>query len=98
MESNKKTPQEIENLKRNWKNDPCWDIYNTEGFEAHIEELKEYQREDEEKWQKKQASELQEFAIKLGIPDQLTLAQYIKDLEYRLRETNDRIDEMKFKD
>ena len=30
-----KTIQEVEKLKANWKNDPCWDLYETEGFEEY---------------------------------------------------------------
>lgn len=31
---------EIDQLKANWRSDPCWDIEDTEGFEEHREELK----------------------------------------------------------
>ena len=34
-----RTPEEIATLKRNWRNDPTWDIETTEGFEAHRTEL-----------------------------------------------------------
>lgn len=37
-----KTKQDIENLKRQWLNDPCWDIEDTEGFEDYKKELLEY--------------------------------------------------------
>ena len=37
-----RTPEEIADLKSQWQNDPCWDIENTEGFEAHREELAAY--------------------------------------------------------
>jgi len=29
------TPEQIQKLKDNWSQDPCWDIEDTEGFEAH---------------------------------------------------------------
>ncbi len=45
-----KTPAEIEQLKTNWLNDPCWDIETTEGFEAHTEELKAFHDEQRVKW------------------------------------------------
>lgn len=32
----------IEDLKQNWRNDPCWDIERTEGFEEYAGELLEY--------------------------------------------------------
>lgn len=53
-----KTPEEIEDLKRRWLSDPCWDIENTSGFEAHVEELKAY-RLDIEARNKAHAEELQ---------------------------------------
>lgn len=34
-----KTRAEIEQLKAQWRADPCWDIEETEGFEAHRWEL-----------------------------------------------------------
>jgi len=37
-----KTQEEINELKRQWKQDPCWDIEETEGFEGHHEELTAY--------------------------------------------------------
>jgi hypothetical protein len=40
-----RTPEEIEALKANWLKDPCWDIEETEGFEAHSVELKAYRLE-----------------------------------------------------
>lgn len=46
----KKTPEEIESLKRSWFSDPCWDIEETEGFEAHRDELLEYHRECDVLW------------------------------------------------
>jgi hypothetical protein len=38
----KKTLEEIEKLKRDWKDDPCWDIEDTVGFEEHKEELLDF--------------------------------------------------------
>lgn len=35
----RKTDAEVQSLKENWKADPCWDIEDTEGFEAHRDEL-----------------------------------------------------------
>lgn len=37
-----RTDAEIADLKRQWKADPCWDIEDTEGFEAHRHELEAY--------------------------------------------------------
>lgn len=45
-----KTAEEIEHLKSNWFADPCWDIEETEGFEAHRAELLEYHEKCKELW------------------------------------------------
>lgn len=37
-----KTPAEIEVLKKSWTSDPIWDLEDSEGFEEHKKELKEY--------------------------------------------------------
>lgn len=42
-----KTRAEIEALKANWLGDPCWDIEETEGFEAHRSELYTFRLEQE---------------------------------------------------
>jgi hypothetical protein len=42
-----KSPAEVEELKRNWLADPCWDIESTPGFEAHAAELIEWKLRDE---------------------------------------------------
>lgn len=45
----KKTLKELEDLKESWVKDPCWDIYDTEGFEYYTAELKLFQRVHERK-------------------------------------------------
>ncbi|WP_445360549.1 hypothetical protein ACJJIL_19235 [Microbulbifer sp. EKSA005] len=47
----RRSAAEVEKLKQDWKKDPCWDLYDTEGFEANREELEAYQHEQEQKWQ-----------------------------------------------
>lgn len=48
-----RTPQEIEALKASWLKDPCWDIENSQGFEAHYEELLAFRKEQDQKWEAK---------------------------------------------
>jgi len=49
------TQDEIEKLKKNWREDPCWDIELTEGFEEHLVELLAFRKEhDIEVQQKKE--------------------------------------------
>lgn len=45
-----KTKAEIDELKRNWSNDPIWDIEETEGFDDHWEELHAFSVEMMGKW------------------------------------------------
>lgn len=51
-----KTTEEINELNRNWASDPCWDIEDTEGFEDHYEELKEYRLKAEKNIQMRYAN------------------------------------------
>jgi hypothetical protein len=65
-----KTVEEIEKLKADWYADPCWDLYQTEGFEEHEEELKTYQHQSEIKWKiriQNEDKELDREAEQLGI-------------------------------
>lgn len=52
--SEKRTPQEIEQLKKNWLANPEWDIEDTEGFETHREELLAFRNEKRAEWEAKQ--------------------------------------------
>lgn len=44
-----KTQDEIQALKDNWVQDPCWDIETTDGFEEHHDELLAWRMDLEEK-------------------------------------------------
>lgn len=61
----------IEDLKENWKKDPCWDIEDTEGFESHREELlawrKEYEAQREEKWRQREQARREHVLDVTGI-------------------------------
>ena len=46
-----KTREEVEKLKREWGKDPCWDIYDTEGFEEYKDELIVYQKSINDKYE-----------------------------------------------
>lgn len=58
------TAEDLQALKDNWFNDPCWDIEDTEGFEEYKEELLTFRKEQEAKW-KAQQYEKQIQRIKL---------------------------------
>jgi hypothetical protein len=48
-----KTAEEIENLKKSWMRDSCWDIETTEGFEEHHDELLKFRKDCEAEGEKK---------------------------------------------
>ena len=85
-----KTSDEIYNLKMNWQADPCWDIEYTEGFEAHIAELLTFRVESETLWRANAAQCLHDYADKIGVPDNLKLAAYIRGLEKQIDRLNER--------
>lgn len=81
----KPTREEVEELKSNWFDDPCWDIYDTEGFEDYKDELMEYQRECERNWKyeieiedEKEKQEAEEIGL-------VGLYRMIKQLKEELR-------------
>lgn len=47
----KKTNEEIQALKDNWRKEPNWEIEYTEGFEDHFEDLLAFRKEQEDEWQ-----------------------------------------------
>lgn len=72
-----RTTEEIEALKANWRNDPHWDIEDTEGFELHRDELTAYQKEWEARRKSQQEQRILQFAAPLGLEDNLPLARYL---------------------
>lgn len=81
-----RTRTEIMELIASWESDPCWDLEDTEGFEAHYEELKAHRLEAEAEWKAWHARKVAAFAAEIGIPDNLTLARYILSLKDRIVE------------
>lgn len=90
-----KTPEEIKALKESWHDDPCWDIEDTESFEAHREELIAYSNDCKKQWdaarnarKEKEQARLTEAAEKLGL---VGLLVKIESLQTQLNKANDRI-------
>jgi hypothetical protein len=77
-----KTKEELDDLKAQWKADPCWDIADTEGFEDHKEELQAYQDATNIEWRVKENKRLVDKAFLLGCTVQLV--QYIERLEDKI--------------
>lgn len=82
---------DVENLKQNWCEDPCWDIEDTEGFEAYRDELIAFRDEMTAKWDAerearnaKERQRVEGYAKELGCTPELV--RYIESLERRIRE------------
>lgn len=90
-----KTLEEIQELKIAWRNDPVWDIEDTEGFEDHYDELLAYRRKVEQKWKDQKNKELALKAEKLGVPGNVTLAKYIEYMEWRIKQLEEVVREIK---
>ncbi|NJO81638.1 MAG: hypothetical protein HC828_01960 [Blastochloris sp.] len=81
-----RTEAEIEALKANWRNDPCWDLETTEGFEAHVDTLRAYRLQDEAAWKAANEARLAARAEELGIPGNIALVQHIERLEWQIEQ------------
>ena len=67
--------EELEALKRNWVQDPCWDIEDTEGFEDYYEELLAFRLDMEQQWEQKKRERLTNLARQIGWGDNTEIAQ-----------------------
>jgi len=76
------TENELKELKAQWKADPCWDIEDTEGFEEHAEELKQYRLTTEAEWEDNYKSLVSMKAEKLNCS--FETASYFLRLEQRI--------------
>lgn len=74
----------IDELKRQWNADPCWDIERSEGFEAHYAELLQYRLDTEHEWQERERKRKQFRAEALGCS--VELIGYLEGLEARIRD------------
>ncbi len=81
-----KTREDVDRLKAGWEGDPCWDIYDTEGFEEYRDELKAYQEQREEEWTRAAEQRVQAKADELQCS--VKLANYFLGLESRLADMN----------
>lgn len=100
-----RTQEEIDELKRQWLRDPvAWDIEDTEGFEAHREELHKFRIEQETKWERQYHETVIAFAknnLGISLTDGMwpheqgsiyKLAEYIFRLEGRIKKLESRDD------
>ncbi len=86
--------EDIDELKQAWLADGCWDIEETEGFEAHFDELKAYREEMDRKYQEASRERLVMKAAELGVPNNLALAAHVLHLEGWIQGLQARLDRL----
>lgn len=82
---------EIEKLKNAWHKDPCWDIEETEGFEAHRKELYQFRKKTEKEWKDAYTQKLIEHSVVIGVPGNLELTEYLLKQENTINNLNEKI-------
>jgi hypothetical protein len=86
-----KTSEEVQQLKRDWEADPCWDIETTEGFEDYHKELEIYRRGIEAEWKENRLVMLKKKSEQIGCPGNIKLAEYVLNLEWQIEQLYQRI-------
>lgn len=75
--------EDVENLKASWAKDGCWDIEETEGFEAYREELLAFAREKGAQRQAERDQKVAQYAGKHGVSiESANLMMSLEDLAY----------------
>ena len=95
-----KSREEVEALKKNWLQDPCWDIYETEGFGEYRKELVTFQTNMHKEWRAGEYNRIYKFAESLGIDNlgnpedepNLELAKYLDKMEKRITDIESRLE------
>jgi len=62
-----KTREELQNLKRQWGDDPCWDLEETEGFEEYRDELMSFVKNHRVTRRKEEMAENERAANAFGV-------------------------------
>jgi hypothetical protein len=90
-----RTREEIDDLKRGWKEDPCWDIEHTEGFEAHVAELRTFRQACDAESSARYEKKIAQFGeTNLGVKDNPALVKYIISLQDRIAKLEDKIEQL----
>lgn len=77
-----KTPAEVEELKKDWLDDPHWDLAKTPGFNAHREELAEFEERAHARWEMDRVFQRHMKAIRLECS--VEVAEELSSLEYMI--------------
>jgi len=84
------TREQVEQLKHDWRRDPCFDIETTDGFERYADELRVYREEYEREIEQVRRERLELKATTLGVPGNTALAEYVLGLEIRIQHLEER--------
>lgn len=90
------TREEIERLKANWRDDPCFDLapFGREpGYESYADELAQFEAECKAKWKAERDTADERWRVQHGV-DNDALAKYLKGLEWRIKELEKLVDEI----
>ncbi len=79
-----RTAAEIADLKHQWQTDPHWDIEETEGFEAHYQELRQWREWVEEEHRVLEVNRVTNRGAALGFTYEQM--RFIESLERRIRD------------
>lgn len=87
----KRTQAELDQLKRDWADDRSWDLEDTEGFEAHRDELASYRAAREAEWAKAREAQIAAGMEKFECSKATFL--FIERMQTTLKELTARLDE-----
>jgi hypothetical protein len=102
--------QEIEELKAGWASDPCFDIEDTAGFEDVREELLQFRKDTEAKWEELRMARLNKLAEMIGFKarelyefggkyslDPLVFTEYMEKILGNISSLEDRLEQVEIK-
>ncbi|MGE5619567.1 MAG: hypothetical protein ACM3US_09955 [Sphingomonadaceae bacterium] len=84
--------EEIEYLKGQWESDPTWDLEETEGFEAHREELAAFAAAKKAEWEAQEKARRERRMEELGISNNVALFGYLEGLERRIERLGNQLE------
>lgn len=90
--SEQEMQDDIKQLKGEWLHDPCWNIEDTEGFEAYRDELLAFRLATEAAQAAVWKATLEDKAEAIGCPLNTKLAEYVLRLEACIDRLNARLD------
>ena len=67
IDDEKKTAQQVKDLKKEWESNPTWDLCTAPGFEDYELHLRAYQKEKEIQWELKKARRTRMAAKSMGL-------------------------------